>query len=431
MKSLLNLYFLTMGCVGAFAITPIMPLPLLIGIVILMAVWVMRARTLEAAIVRHPSPAVNILFYGIALIMIASYFRQNLEMGFSEKALKHLLSYFTVILIFYYAIFHALAASALSINDLFRLISRGVLLCAMFAVVEFVLKNFFSFGSLLDDLTLRPLYAPLYAVDGHAFIRARSLAEESGHFAMYVVMFAPFALYHYLHRGKTVKAIAVFLLIALAVSVTFSAGAFLSITFSLLATICCYLYHTRRNKALKIILVALAGCTITSLFLLLNDSYSFLDAVMSKLTFEDTRSAQDRLRRWLFALDLIGQKPLLGWGPGISALLTDSGIVNLYLELFTQFGGLGFIPWISLFILFANLVLQIKGNVRFVYLFSITAAFVHYAAISNYWFPWLWTLFALISYQLGLQRQTTDQISQLEYESENPARSGEIEGAWR
>ncbi|WP_232696494.1 O-antigen ligase family protein [Brevibacillus daliensis] len=405
MRSLLSFYFIIFGCVGVLAITSVLPLPLLLALFILLCVWLRNSQERVLQVELSLLSLVHVLFYCLIVIIISSYLLQTLELGFSEKGLHHLLSYLIVIPAFYFAIYFGLHASKISMDLVFKYIAYGVMWTATFAIIEFVSKNYLHMGDVVDELTLRAAYEPIYNISGHSFIRARSVAEESGHYAMYLVMFSPFALYYFYQAKSRFKTFICFFVMSLALATTFSASAFLSVSISLVATTVLYLFQTKKNKVLKIILTALIGIMCITLFFFISDSLHSFDAVFSKLTFEDTRSAQDRLRRWLFAFDLFQQKPFIGGGPGISAILTDSGIVNLYLELLTQFGGLGFIVWIGLLFVFLKLIMRIKGAMRYVYFFSMSAALIHYAAISNYWFPWLWNLFALISYHSHIQFQ--------------------------
>jgi len=401
-RLLLKLYFVTIGFVSAFAITPILPIPLVVGL-LMPSAFFFSAPGGQKVKLKQEMSLVNGLFYIFLLIILGSFFLQNLGLGYSDKALRHLFSYFSVVLVFFYIVFFALTLSGIEYKDVFKFIAMGVLLTSIFTIAEFAAKNYSHVGAVLDQVTFQEPYEPLYFINGMSFIRARGTAGESGHFAMYLVMFSPFAFYYYAWMRKRAKLTLIFLLTMLALMLTFSAAAFLSVSFSLLVTACCYLYRAKRNKVKKYLLVITTCAGFIILTMIVNNSYGILDAVISKLTFTDVYSAQDRLRRWGGAVELIAQKPLLGWGPGISSLLNDTGIVNLYLELLSQIGIIGFAIWSFILLTFGRMILKIRGNVCYVFLFSFIAGLVHYAAISNYWFPWLWSLFALITYHYGCQ----------------------------
>jgi hypothetical protein len=78
--------------------------------------------------------------------------------------------------------------------------------------------------------------------------------------------------------------------------------------------------------------------------------------------------------------------------------------MNMLFEL----GGLGFIVFI-LFVsyLFLNVFRVRNTSLRIAFFLCIFNGFLHYTVISNYWYPWIWVIAALLFLQLKLQREQT------------------------
>ncbi|MGV8149907.1 MAG: O-antigen ligase family protein [Alkaliphilus sp.] len=277
-------------------------------------------------------------------------------------------------------------------------------------MIEFVSKNMLGFN--IDEFIYRPAVEQMlatYTIGEERFVRARSVAEEPTHFVMYLVMFSSFVIYYYKFYVKNNTKLYISILIMLtALFTTFSAAGFFVVVASSILTGIFYCLFTKKIR------ISVKHTAVGFVFLIsviyISVQYRVFDGILHKLLFVDAAAASGRVQRWTTAWELFLEKPIIGWGPGITSILKGTGSTNFYLEVATQVGIIGLIILVLIFLNFFRIIFKIKGSVKYVYLFSLISASIYFVSMSNYWFPWVWGLFAIVGYQYYLQAQRKSEV---------------------
>ena len=131
-------------------------------------------------------------------------------------------------------------------------------------------------------------------------------------------------------------------------------------------------------------------------------AFSGFDGVLNKLLFADVGEGS-RAQRWDTAIELFKASPYVGGGPGVAVIQNGTGSTSLYLEVLAETGVFGISLLILILTISISRLIALKSSIKWVYLFSLVVALCHYAAISDYWYPWLWLILALINYQKELE----------------------------
>ncbi len=303
------------------------------------------------------------------------------------------------------------------VEKIYKYITWGVVFVAIITILEFISKNFLNWG--FNILRIADENNATYGVGGQRFFRARGTTVESGHLAMYLLMFVPF-VYHYQKNINQSKAKLVFSLIVVTLSLifTFSAAGFveLSIILLIVAIIKIVKLFRKGFKLSSVVMIYPVFCGVVFLsmyyFLQGDRNLSFITGIIDKITLVNYSidDGGSRLARWYRALELFKEKPLMGHGPGISSLLYGTGSTSLYLEILIATGLVGLCLFLGVMLYHLTIILKIKGNLKYVYLVSFVTMSIHLAIISNYWYPWMWTLFALINVQYWKQNRSVSEI---------------------
>lgn len=407
---LLGLFLIFLGFVSAFSFSDILPIPMVISFAMLLylALKIMKNGKIKKI------PYKIMLPLGMFLIvMLISFFIQIQSIGYSQTGLNHLLSYFTTILAYFIVPILYMKHFRVPTSFLFKYITIGVLGVSIFIIAEFTLKNFFNIP--FDEFIYRPIensYIATYSLGGERYIRARGVAQESGHAAMYLSMFLPFVYYYYkniLH--KKLELVLSIMLVVTALVLTFSATALAEIALAGFVLFIIFIVKKLKKgfKKLEVLAIWASSIIMVPMVYYILTSSNF-ETIRMKLSM-NTASGESRLVRWKDALELFGSSPVIGGGPGITSILYGTGSTSFYLELLTQVGIIGFIfMLIALFAIFKS-VLSFKGTIKLVYMFSFLITVVHLLVISNYWYPWMWILFAIIVYDNGILEKENTKIA--------------------
>lgn len=409
----IKIYFLVLGFVSAFAFTPITPLPLITSGLVLVGLFFLSVK--KKIII--PIPSTVIFIY--SSICILYIFGLLYSQGSISTAVNHATAYIIVIIFYHITISISMANSELEEKDIFSYLSKGILLVVFIILIEFISKNFFSFN--LDSVIYRATvkeYMHTYNFGGSFFYRARGTMEESGPAAMYLLMFIPFSLYFFKDHVRSKKKAFFYTSLGLvALLFTFSAIGFIELFVALFVCIFIYLFFDKRihRELTKFKITAIIAShfiialSVLVLFLTKPWEGNFFDNILKKATFSnEIVSSQSRLARWDIAFDLIQQKPLLGWGPGYMSSVFGTGSTSLYLDTAISYGLLGLVLLLLVFGIYLVRIFRINRNKRYFFLFSFIVALMHYAVISAIWFPWVWTLFALIDFTIFQQKKLRD-----------------------
>lgn len=154
----------------------------------------------------------------------------------------------------------------------------------------------------------------------------------------------------------------------------------------LATTVTMALYAKSQGKsALSKVLVSILAATLIIVLLII----VVPEAAAPFLRFAERAEAGDlttgRIDRYIVAVDLFSQKPLLGWGMDYFALAYGTGVHNVFLQLLCETGILGAVLFVSLLV--ANLVVIVRA-----------VKLNRMAHIRNYDWPLLFSLYLQIFY---------------------------------
>lgn len=390
-----------MGFVSAFGFSELLPIPMLLSFGMGLKLIFKIVRSGKIKIISN-----KILFPLAAFlsVVLLSFILQVQNIGFRQTGLNHLISYFATILMYFAVPTLYMKHFKINIDDIFKYISFGTLAVSIFIIIEFITKNFSSIA--FDNFIHRPSvndYIATYSLGGVRYYRARGVAQEPGHVAMYISMFAPFVYYYFKHILIDKKKLWLSMsLVTISLVLTFSAMAFIEIALVMIVLLT-YVILKKMRKGFKVkdvfVLWAFPIVAAPTLVYFLN-SPNF-ETIRMKLSLS-TLSGESRIGRWINALDLFKDRPLLGNGPGITSIIYNTGSTSFYLEVLAQAGLIGLLSILTAFLSVLLSILGFKGKLKYMYLFSFLITVIHLTVISNYWYPWMWVLFAVVTYNSGL-----------------------------
>jgi len=261
---ILPLYLMTLGFTGAFALSGRMTSPVIMSIPIGIAVVFQIVSRKMNHVKLGPRFFLSAVFFTIVLVslLVQTFQRTPDDRGFSHAA-----SNFFVPILYWGAFESYIRHRRVSVRRIFKLITLGALFVSVFMIFEFIAQNLLDLSA--DDLIPRPSltrYDALYTYGSSGLFRARGLASESGHAALYLLIFAPVVFYYF-------------------------------------AT-----YVRSRRKAILALMTH-------------SDMLVGFQEVFSRLQLAD-RTAGSRVDRWQHAITIFNQKPLWGGGPGIAVVRT-------------------------------------------------------------------------------------------------------------
>jgi len=384
-RTLIALYGLVLPVTSAFAFTQIINLPLIVSLVLLS--WMIFRQSF-----RLPRAAMYVVALFVVPILISAVV--NIEFTGDEKFVNHLASYFAVVILFYLvpsAFMHYQGGVELFI----RWINVGLAISCLFLIFEFIAINFISSDVL--DLIPRPAVQGYEPIVLDLLIRPRSFVEESGHFAMYIGILGPTCL---LLKKRGLR-IALGMLYAFAMMLTFSTSGYIALALIIGIAL---LLRTR---------LVLPSIIVLTLFCLLAIPTEWLDsisAVMSS-TFIEKFSSGSFEERYAFLYESLrlwersGVTTLLfGLGPGYYSYWHVNAVISLYALILFQSGIIGAILFAVLLGMYVLKCLRrIPQLEAVVFVMALSSMFVFYAGVSNYWYPWVWGLFALIDREVKRQ----------------------------
>jgi len=394
-NNLLNLFFrfllafflVLMPFTNLFAFTQIISLPFIFSTLIgLIVIFDVRFYHSQFAL----PTLFSILFLGLVLIS----FCINIFNFQSFKPFNHLFAYFFTILFYYLFVRHATFISKLSFYNLIKYISIGVIITSIFTIIEFLAKNIYY--PEFDSLFFRPAvsdYQPYSGIET-LVIRARSTVEESGHYALYLIAFAPLTI-QYLYNKKTRFKLFLSSIIIISFLLTFSVAGIIA---SVVGLILLFLTSFKNIKFLKTSVVILLSFVCLNLILGVLFDLSLIENVLLKFT--DSSSSVERFDRFNAVFNVLKNgnifNYIFGYGPAAYDTLKVESFLNLYLVFGIELGVLTL--FIFIFFLLYILLNWFKSSNEYTNClkFSFLACLVHYNSIHNYFYPWFWVLLIII-----------------------------------
>jgi len=375
------LYGFSLPIVSAFALTAWINWPIAIGGSIFALMFV------SGKISKFKNFDFVLLLTFIFPIIISSFI--NISSAFEPKFASHLASYSTVFCMFYLAPRELLKRKATS---LFFGITSGLIISLLYEYFEFVVAN--ALDRHMLEIIPRVSVQEYDASFAVKITRARSFAEESGHYALYLGIICPIAIYLAPPGISTKYKWVMVLMTCVGLVLTFSTA---GIAFSL-AVIALL---TTMSKALRVkhvwkVLIFGFLATATYAFFDLTLGIHLEDLVLIKV--DDYSGRLPRFDESMsYFLQARAEQIFFGLGPGYYDRLELPSVISLCALTLFQTGVFGLICYLAMFIAAFKRINLFRDLDRILLRFAILFAFLMYLGSSNYWFPWIWLLFAIIA----------------------------------
>lgn len=403
---IISLYLFLIGWTSAFAL-PFLPIPRILGGILLLLSVILALSNRK---VRGLNKKLLIVIYLFVLVIFISFAIQAFGIGINFTGFGHTFLFTFTILVNFIAIYTAISLTNYPIVKVYKHLSWGVVFVSVITIAEFISRNFLNLE--FDFLRISRENPNTYAIAGERFFRARGTVVESGHLAMYLLMFAPFVYHYQLNINKSkLKTFLSLLTVAFAVFFTFSAAGFAELALILLVVVGVFLVKLFQKIKLSQILMVYPIVFVIFLcsiyyFAYKGGNLNFLASIIDKLTFANYSIGDpgSRITRWFRAWELFKESPIIGHGSGITSIVYDTGSTSLYLEILTGTGLLGLGLFLIIMFYHLNIIFKLQGNLKYIYLVSFVTMTVHYSVISDYWYPWMWLLFVMINFQFYRQR---------------------------
>lgn len=403
---LLLLFVFTLPFLSAFAITPIFSIPFLLSVMLfalmLYSIWVQK---------KLPEGFLGFDIIFVSCILLLVLFSYLVNGRGHSKSLNHTVAYISTFLLFYITI-KFLFFNSLRAEWLFRkvlvVLTATVLVSAVYAIIEFVLNNYFNIN--INDYIYRP---PEGVKDFDAtvlalFTRSRGFAVESGHFTFMMEQFSPLVIYYlyfsgHCHWKKIFKALSLVLIIASFIT-AFSTASFIIVPVSITVVSLLYLRPVIlfiKNNLFKVVISVLL---VAIALVVLNQFYPIFDwvwlSIVAKLEFGGYSYRENNLNFFFttFSQSDITNK-LIGIGPAGSRLLgfgTSHAILNLYFSFTFEIGLLALLFFMLLVIYCLFHIPKLKKSFGYFATISVLAGMMHYYFIGNYYYPWFWFVLVFI-----------------------------------
>lgn len=398
MKLLLILYIIFLSFTNAFAISG----TLTIDIIILFLMFILYLFNVFLGKYKIYLCMADKILFIFLLEIIFSYFINTFILGFNTKIFHHLLSYVVTILLMYFIlkqIMLNIVGRNFSINRILKYVLYAVLIAALFGILDVFMKVFFHFD--VNQYIYRPAVSTMN-IKVYNFYRERSFVVEPGHFALFLEILGPLAVYYIINELKNffIKLILVFI-IMFSFLLTFSTGGILIFLISSLFVIIYYVLQKGIRFKKNYILFIMVFFFLLVLFILYGVTYIDFLIKYFEMKITNSGSASNRLEKIEYAIFLFNHgdvfRELFGYGPGgYLVLYSHISIICLYLLLLIETGIVGLVLFVLFQILILVNIFKIKTKLKYYLLVAYISSSIHYMLISNYWYPWYWFLIAFI-----------------------------------
>lgn len=377
-------YGVSLPFTSVFAISGLFTLPVILSLICFIFFGLFYGHRLN-------NKNLFIILYLLLILFISSVNTQITHLEYNKNFLPHLFSYIFVIIFFYYA-------SVRVISTAFNLFLTGCLvgfvISLTFGLVEFILVKY-GFQDVVSSIPRNA--RQIYIAEAFGIIRIRSLMDESGFFALYLCIFGPILYTLKIRYFKVFWRRILILLYIINMTLTFSTSAILA--FGIILPFSMIVYGKKGNY--KFIYILSSSIVAILILIILNytlDIY-LLDIIFSKIETGNGRwgAVMSSFNEFIHASPLT---LLFGFGPGYSGRLNIDSVMSFILLILFELGIAGLAWYLFIFYFAFKNVSKINIIHRPYMAFSILSAFFFYIFIANYWFPWVWTILALlINYQ--------------------------------
>ena len=223
-------------------------------------------------------------------------------------------------------------------------------------MLEFCCINFLDI-----DLSFIPRGAVEdYTPFDFGFVRARSFAEESGHFSFFVEIFGPLSVYWINKNLRFPFKLTALAIILLGLIFTLSGVGLLLLLFYLFMLFNSYLFKRKASSSVKIKLIFYAIGLFYLILVLYPDFFTTVWNLIAVKTELDNESYLERVGRFAAMDKLSGFAFLIGYGPAAFSTLNVNSFISLYLGILMNTGILGLILYALFCLSKFNSIIRIK-----------------------------------------------------------------------
>jgi hypothetical protein len=323
---------------------------------------------------------------------------------------SHLVAYTTVIGVYYFGIKLLCTVEATYARHRYAVhlaLAYTVLFAAAFSIFEFLDVNFLRTG--ISTSIPFPGDVGPYRADFLVFSRARGFSAESGFHALFLNTLGPIGAVTVWRSFGRFAATMFSVIVLLGLAATFSVAGTAFLVVGVVVSLGAYVLDRsaifvpgRAVLALALVALGVVGLAVT----LPSEVWT---PVLAKLRLQDSSSGTFRAGVWSAAVMEGMARPILGYGLGSSSEATGTGVLSLFLTLATEAGLVAMVLFL-LFVLSVWVTLvrfPPTASAKYAYVLSFVAATLHYAVISDIWYPWYWLLVILIQCDGQLYKEGT------------------------
>lgn len=332
-------------------------------------------------------------------------------MSNGEKSINHwflwTFPFFSFYFVFKNELFQLFTLTEIK-DKIFKYITYATLLACSFSVLEFCCINFLDI-----DLS----FIPRGAVEDYTpfdlgFVRARSFAEESGHFSFFVEIFGPLSIYWINENFRFPFKLTAFAIILLGLVATMSGIGLLLLGIYIFMLFDFYLFRKKTSTTVKVKVIFYAIGLFFLIVVLYPDFFSNIWDLITIKMVSDNTSNLERVSRFAAIDKLSGLGYLIGYGPAAFSTLNVDSFISFYLGILMNTGIIG----ITLFTLFClskyRSIKRIKDiDCRLALKCSFLFACVHLAFIDIIYVPWFWVLLSLIDVIYIKEKKTNNLVN--------------------
>lgn len=372
-----------MAFTNAFAISAVLSPSFLVSFVFIFHFFVYPKK---AVMISPPYLFYFWLVYSVSFLVMSS----------GEKSLNHWFLW-TFPFFSYYFIFRSELSWFFTLEEIKALVLKYVswvtLFACIYGVLEFCCRNFLHI-----DFDFIPRGAVQeYSPFDLGLYRARSFAEESGHFAFFLEIFGPLTVYWLSRNVRLIFQYFGYIVICLGMLVTMSGIGVLFLAIYLLLLLVANIRSSKNRISSRLKYLLFSLTVVVMIYTTIPDLIDGLvGIVMSKFDSKNF-SRLDRLSRFSALRELSGLSFLIGYGPAAFSTLGTKTFISLLLGIIMNTGAIGLISF-SLFYL-SKLVLSRRirdVKLSFALQTSLIFAGVHLLFIDIIYVPWFWLLLAIL-----------------------------------
>ncbi|MEQ8384493.1 MAG: O-antigen ligase family protein [Coleofasciculus sp. A1-SPW-01] len=396
-QRLIQIYIILIPFLSAFAVSPLLPLPLLFISSIFLILF---GKFIDSKIfwLRDDIDIFVIIALGVGTMIFSWQY-------LGQKNINHLAA-ISVSIFFFYFVVRVLLQCLDSFQGLSRAFVFSLFIVSGFVIFEFIASNYFN----IHVPSIIPYSFPPDAPDAlifGTFIRPRGLAEEAGFMSMFYELALPMSFIYL--KNLPFLAIAYYAMVALPSFLLLGSGA--GVASFLMAIIIVCLINIKQKWFLYILLFLCLAIMVVLSFEA--GRLYFHQVVGRRLEFflfdpmqQTASTARIRTEVYFKMFNLFLAAPWgIGWGTAsqiysegweYSGIVLDKpSFISFYSEILIASGFLGLLFFMKFIYKKIVKLIYIKTIEAQLVLISLISICLHYLFISNYWMPMLWFSLAM------------------------------------